>query len=110
MMRKLRVICAVCLTATLIAKISLADGVCIKPVPCEGIVLGKVKFMCCTWDHGCWLNPFEPDNQWWCDEITVILCGDGGTGGVVTASEECGPCCELEPLPVPPVDVFSAVN
>ncbi len=96
-MRKLWVICAVCLTAMLIAKISLADGACFASDPCEGIELFKIVAICCTWDHGCSINPFEPDGQWWCDTISIIKCKDGGFGILVTASEECGPCCEPDP-------------
>jgi len=88
-----------CMTAALIVvRTALAGGACIDDSPCTGVVIDEFKIVCCAWDHGCWLNPFEPDGQWWCDLVEVIKCVKGGYGTLVESSYECGPCCEPEPV------------
>lgn len=85
-----------------VAEIGLA-GPCLDPNPCAGVRVDSATVSCCVWDHGCWLNPFEPDNQWWCETIDIYWCLSGGFGHFTTKAEECGPCCEPQTIPAPVV-------
>lgn len=59
-----------------------------------------IPWFCCVWDHGCWLNPFEPDYQ-------VSLCGRPISLCIITdpifySYECCEPaqdCIELNDAP-----------
>jgi hypothetical protein len=66
--------------------------------------LRPMRLKCCVPDNGCYLNPWEPDNQWWCEDILVYRCPAGRCYTTV-AAWECGPCCdtpgEVIPLPTP---------
>ncbi len=57
------------------------------------------RYKCCVFDRGCWLNPWQPDNQWWCEDVITYECKDPKTGRTyncrITANRwECGPCCK----------------
>lgn len=92
----------VVLLALALSIVGLA-GPCVKDAPCRGVMMDYgLILVCCPWDWGCWLNPFEPDGQWWCQAIQFIECHDGTLGFVTVWADECGPCCEPEPQPPSP--------
>ena len=45
-------------------------SVCVGCDPTERFIL----IQACEWDWGCFLNPFEPDGQWWCEFAQVYEC------------------------------------
>jgi len=84
---------------------SAEGGECVQDRPCEGVVTHEATFTCCVEDDGCWLNPFEPNGQWWCQTVRFVQCFRGGIGLMTKSWEECGPCCDPEnpddPIPEP---------
>jgi hypothetical protein len=84
---------------------SAEGGECVQDRPCEGVVTHEATFTCCVKDDGCWLNPFEPNGQWWCQTVRFVQCFRGGIGLMTKSWEECGPCCDPEnpddPIPEP---------
>lgn len=78
--------------------LSAATGPCVKDEPCSGGEIGTWLEMCCVWDHGCYLNPLEPDGQYWCQRVRLIKCTNGKLGWYTIESFECGPCCDPEPV------------
>lgn len=72
-----------------------------------------IEDRCCVWDHGCFFNPFTPNNQEWCETVHVYGCSNAQLCWQcyeTHEAEECGPCCEAAgpipqpvPLPVAPV-------
>jgi hypothetical protein len=73
-------------------------------------LIGVTPYECCVWDHGCWINPWEPDNQEWCEVVGTYICRPHMTRCYKTETAwECGPCCEdagrVQPLPVLPAPI-----
>lgn len=76
---------------------------------CQCFNGGEWPCQVCTWDFGCWINPFEPDGQWWsgqgekfeciwnpscgprledcCPYVKFKSCNTAG-------GREVGPCCD----------------
>ncbi|GIV08487.1 MAG: hypothetical protein KatS3mg019_0578 [Fimbriimonadales bacterium] len=102
--------CCILVSALMVAGLA---GPCVEDVPCRGRGVPTDEFwvvICCTWDWGCWLNPFEPDGQWWCQTIQWYNCPDGSMGFETISAGECGPCCDpARPAPFPVVPIPTPV-
>lgn len=77
-------------------------SVCVGCDPTNQFIFVQV----CEWDWGCFLNPFEPDGQWWCQLFQVYICPGGARCLEPFDPFECGPCCDPNnpgppPIPIP---------
>lgn len=106
-MRRWYLLVSVALLVVVGTLVHLFGGPCVPTGSCRSCtVIGAASYRCCVWDYGCWLNPFEPDNQIWCEDVVIYSCPQGRKQvkcQETHRADECGPCCVNAggPWPIP---------